>query len=158
MGCLNKLDTWHACKGKWEAGENIILFRIQCACTSEKAVAPHSHTLAWRIPGKGEPGGLPSMGSHRVRHNWSDLAAAAAAMHIHGQSSPSCPTLCNPMNYSPPSYSVHGILQARILQWVAMPSSRGSSRPKDWIWVSCIAGRFFTGEAQWKKLKENGRS
>ena len=39
----------------------------------------HSSVLAWRIPGMGEPGGLPSMGSHRVRHNWSDLAAAAAA-------------------------------------------------------------------------------
>ena len=46
----------------------------------EKEMATHSIVLAWRIPGMGEPGGLPSMGSHRVRHNWSDLAAAAAAM------------------------------------------------------------------------------
>ena len=45
----------------------------------EKEMATHSSVLAWRIPGTGEPGGLPSMGSHRVRHNWSDLAAAAAA-------------------------------------------------------------------------------
>ena len=44
----------------------------------EKAMAPHSSTLAWRIPWMEEPGGLPSMGSHRVEHNWSDLAAAAA--------------------------------------------------------------------------------
>ena len=44
----------------------------------EKEMATHSSVLAWRIPGTGEPGGLPSMGSHRVRHNWSDLAAAAA--------------------------------------------------------------------------------
>ena len=42
-------------------------------------MAPHSSTLAWTIPGTGEPGGLPSMGSHRVGHDWSDLAAAAAA-------------------------------------------------------------------------------
>ena len=42
-------------------------------------MATHSSVLAWRIPGMGEPGGLPSMGSHRVGHNWSDLAAAAAA-------------------------------------------------------------------------------
>ena len=42
-------------------------------------MATHSSVLAWRIPGMGEPGGLPSMGSHRVRHDWSDLAAAAAA-------------------------------------------------------------------------------
>ena len=44
----------------------------------QKEMATHSSVLAWRIPGMGEPGGLPSMGSHRVRHNWSDLAAAAA--------------------------------------------------------------------------------
>ena len=43
---------------------------------SEKAMAPHSSILAWRIPGTEEPGGLPSMGSHRVGHDWSDLAAA----------------------------------------------------------------------------------
>ena len=43
----------------------------------EKEMATHSSVLAWRIPGTGEPGGLPSMGSHRVGHNWSDLAAAA---------------------------------------------------------------------------------
>ena len=45
----------------------------------EKEMATHSSVLAWRIPGTGEPGGLSSMGSHRVGHNWSDLAAAAAA-------------------------------------------------------------------------------
>ena len=45
----------------------------------EKEMATHCSVLAWRIPGKGEPGGLPSMGSHRVGHDWSDLAAAAAA-------------------------------------------------------------------------------
>ena len=43
----------------------------------EKAMAAHSSVLAWRIPGTGEPGGLPSVGSHRVGHDWSDLAAAA---------------------------------------------------------------------------------
>ena len=42
----------------------------------EKEMATHSSVLAWRIPGMGEPGGLPSMGSHRVGHNWSDLAVA----------------------------------------------------------------------------------
>ena len=45
----------------------------------EKEMAIHSSVLAWRIPGMGEPGGLPSMGSHRVGHDWSDLAAVAAA-------------------------------------------------------------------------------
>ena len=48
--------------------------------TLEKEMATHSSVLAWRIPGTGEPDGLPSMGSHRVRHDWSDLAASAAAV------------------------------------------------------------------------------
>ena len=47
----------------------------------EKEMATHSSVLAWRIPGTGAPGGLPSMGSHRVGHDISDLAAAAAAIH-----------------------------------------------------------------------------
>ena len=56
----------------------------------------------------------------------------------------SCLTLCDPIDCSPPSSSVHGILQARILEWVAIPFSRVSSQPTDWTQVSCIAGRFFT--------------
>ena len=55
-----------------------------------------------------------------------------------------CPILCDPMDYTPPGSSVHGILQARILEWVAMPPSRGSFQPRDQTQVSCIAGGFFT--------------
>ena len=55
----------------------------------------------------------------------------------------SCPTLCDPMDYILLDFSVHGILQARILEWVAMPFSRGSSWYRDQIQVSCITGRFF---------------
>ena len=51
----------------------------------EKEMATHSSVLAWRIPGTGEPGGLTSMGSHRVGQDWSDLAAAAAAAIIADQ-------------------------------------------------------------------------
>ena len=47
----------------------------------EQEMATHSSVLAWRIPGTGEPGGLPSMGLHRVGHNWCDLAAAAATLN-----------------------------------------------------------------------------
>ena len=50
----------------------------------EKEMATHSSVLAWRIPGMGEPGGLPSMGSHRVGHDWSDLAAAVAMNYLKG--------------------------------------------------------------------------
>ena len=64
-----------------------------------KEMATHSSVLAWRIPGTGEPGGLPSMGSHRVGHDWSDLAAAAAA---------DCSTPVSPMlHYLPESAQIH---------------------------------------------------
>ena len=56
----------------------------------------------------------------------------------------SCPTLCDPMDCSLPGSSIHGILQARILEWIVISFSRGSSKPRDWTWVSCIAGRLFT--------------
>ena len=56
----------------------------------------------------------------------------------------SCLTLCDPMDWGPPGSSVHGILKARILEWVAISFSRGSSWPRDWTWVSCIASGFFT--------------
>ena len=55
-----------------------------------------------------------------------------------------CPTLCDPMYCNPLGCSIHGILQARILEWVAIPFSRGSSLPRDQTQVSCITGRFFT--------------
>ena len=59
----------------------------------------------------------------------------------------------DPMECSPPGSSVHGILQARMLEWVAVPSSRWSSQPRDWTrisYVSRIAGGFFTTEPLWK--------
>ena len=55
-----------------------------------------------------------------------------------------CLTLHNPIDCSPPGSSVHGILQARILEWVTIPFFRGSSQLRDWTQVSWIAGRFFT--------------
>ena len=58
----------------------------------EKEMATHSNVLAWRIPGTGKPRGLPSMGSHRVRHDWSDLAAAAACYCV-------CREYMNPRPY-----------------------------------------------------------
>ena len=66
----------------------------------------------------------------------------------------SCPTPCNPMDCSPPGFSDHGILQARVLEWVAIPFSRGYSWPRDRTWVSSIAGRFFTVWAK-ELLKHN---
>ena len=65
----------------------------------------------------------------------------------------SCPALRNPMECSPPGSSVHEILQARILEWVAILFSRGSSQPRDHTQVSCIAGRLFTIWATREVLK-----
>ena len=121
----------------------------------EKEMATHSSVLAWKIPGMGEPGGLPSMGSHRVRHDWSDLAACflycdklpsypnfdfelfctrivtAATAHFCSQLrdilkvlvTQSCPTPSDPMDCSPPGSPIHGILQARVLEWVTIAFS-----------------------------------
>ena len=110
----------------------------------EKEMAAHSSVPAWRIPGVAEPGGLPSTGSHRVGHDWSDLAAAAAAvknnlksMHKYHACAQllSCVWLsATPWTVcSPSDSSVHGILQARILKWAAIPFSRGSFQPRDWM-------------------------
>ena len=74
----------------------------------------------------------PSLGFSRQEH-WSGLPFPSP-----------CPTLCNPMDYSPSGYSARGILQARILEWVAILFSRRSSQPRDWTRVSYIAKRFFT--------------
>ena len=72
-----------------------------------------------------------------------------ASIFVCVQSLQLCPTLCNPVDCSPPGSSLHGILQARILHWVARPSSRGSSRhrdPKSICCGFCIVGGFFTVE------------
>ena len=69
---------------------------------------------------------------------------------MHAKSIQSCLTLCDPMDCSSPGSSVRGILQARILEWVAISFSRGSSWPRDPTEshsVTCIAGGFFTTKA-----------
>ena len=69
-------------KGWTQLSDFTFTFRFHAL---EKEMATHSSVLTLRIPGMGEPGGLPSMGSHRVGHDWSDLAAAAAAAAIKGK-------------------------------------------------------------------------
>ena len=72
---------------------------------------------------------------------------------VFAKSLQSCPSLCNPMDYSPPGSSVHRILQTRVLEWVAVPSFRESSWPRDQTCLSCIAGGFFITESLGKPLK-----
>ena len=68
---------------------------------------------------------------------------------MHAKLRQSCPTLCHPIDYSPPGFSVHGILQARTLEWVAISFSRGSSQPRDLMSLA-LADRFFTTNATWE--------
>ena len=96
----------------------------------EKEMATPSSVLAWRIPGMEEPGRLPSMGLHRVGHDWSNLAHTQGKTHLRQVYASltaaaaallqSCPTLCDPIDSSPPGSAVPGILQARTLEWVAI--------------------------------------
>ena len=78
---------------------------------------------------------------------------------MHAKSIQSCPTLCDPRDYSLPGSSVYGIFQARILEWVAMTSSRGSSWPRDqtWVsWVSCLGRWVLYHCATWEAGKGPG--
>ena len=111
-------------------------------------MATHSSVLAWRIPGMGEPGGLPSRGSHRVGHDWSDLAAVcqlflnktdkkkknntglgSVCAYLCVQSH-SCVHSCNTMDCNLTGSSVYEIPQARILEWIAISSSGDFPHPR----------------------------
>ena len=89
----------------------------------QKEMATHSNILSWKIPRTEEPGGLYPCGC-RVWHALMTAVAAAAA----AKSLQSCPTLCDPIEGSPPGSPVSGILQARTLEWVAISFSNA------WKW------------------------
>ena len=78
-------------------------------------------------------------------HTFTYISLARTFNFSFGSVAQLCLTLCDPMDYSPPSSTILGILQAGILEWVAMPSSRGSSQPRDGTQVSCVSciGRWF---------------
>ena len=104
--------------------------------------SPTPWTWIWVSSGcwwwTGRPGVLRIMGSQRVEHDWvTELNWTDSSFQWYL-------TLCDPMDCITPGSSVHGILQERILEWVAIPFSRGSSLPRGYTWVSCMAGRFFT--------------
>ena len=109
--------------------------RVRQKEASTKPVPLRNHVLS--------PGDRGGWESKLGEVKWSEVAQ-------------SCPTLCNPMDCSLPGSSVPGILQAGILEWVAISFSRRSPQPRDWTWVSRIAGRRFTiwatrevGKATW---------
>ena len=96
----------------------------------EREMATHTSVLAWRIPGTGEPGGLPSMGSHRVGHDWSNLAAGAVVLVAQ-----LCPTLCDPKECGPTRFLCPWDFPGK--SGLPFPSPGGLPNPG-------IAGRFFT--------------
>ena len=85
----------------------------------------------------------PSLRINKSHYQWKKSESEVAQ---------SCPTLCDPVDCSPPGSSLHGILQARILEWVAISFSRGSSRPRDQTRVSRIVGRRFN---LWATVPQN---
>ena len=93
--------------------------------TSSKAPSPENYRQRKRL--------------HFSLYLWAMGWETDYEMHIEVKVAQLRLTLCDHIDYA-----VHGILQARILKWVAIPFSRGSSQPRDWTQVSCIAGRFFT--------------
>ena len=114
----------------------------------EKEMATHSSILACEISWTGEPGQLQSMGSQsQTQLKWLSMHAqliynvvltsigqqsdSVIHMCVHARSLQLYLTLCDPVECSPPGSSVHGFLQARVLEWVAMTSSRGPSPPRD---------------------------
>ena len=90
-------------------------------CRPWASLYAHCNTLAY------------DEGHAQQRHDSSE------ADHYQGLYAQSCPTLCDPLDCSLPGSSVHGIFQARILEWVAISFSRGSSWPRDQTWVSCVS-------------------
>ena len=106
----------------------------------ERAMATHSSVLAWRIPGTGEPGGLLSMGPHRVGHNWSDLVVAAAA------AAAAC-TFCGNVNW----YSYYGKQNGDSLKTRNKATIHGDDIGWDgwmasliqWTWVWANSGRLW---------------
>ena len=81
---------------------------------------------------------------------YSSVSSCLLMMHVHAQTQP---TLCDPMDCSLPGSSVHGTFQARILEWVAISASRGSSWPRDWTcfsWVFCIGRQVLCHCGSWE--------
>ena len=93
-------------------------FHFSLSCIGEGNGNP-LQCFAWRIPGAGEPGGLPSMGSHRVGHDWSDLAAAAAACPLSQWCHPTISSSVVPFSSHPQSFPASGSFQmsALYIRW-----------------------------------------
>ena len=121
----------------------------------EKGMTAYSSIPAWEISWAEKPSRLQSMGSQRVGHNWATNTCIYLYIYLNVEKvllAQSRPSLCNPMDCSPPGSSLHGLLQARILERVAISFSRGSSQPGDWTRPSALQENSLQSELQGKSL------
>ena len=162
LGCASKcpgalLFVWLSYTHivKWKSLSHVLTLCNPMDYTVEKAMAPHSSTLAWKIPWTDEPGRLQSMGSLGVGHDWATSLSLFTLMRWRRKWQPT-PVFLPGETQGSNSGLLHSrwILyqlspkgSPRILEWVAYPFSRGSSRPRNQTGVFCIAGRFFTSWA-----------
>ena len=112
-------------------------------------LATHSSILAWKYHEQRSLAGYSPQDHKRVRHSLATKQQQRVPIEnthcgFKVKLTQLCPTVCNPIDCSLPGSSVHGILQAGILERVAIPFSRGSSQPRYRTWVSCTADQFFT--------------
>ena len=100
-------------------------------------------SMSWEMPG---------WMNHKLESRLPGKISTSSDIQMHAKLLQSCPTLHNPIDCGPQGPSVHGILQARILEWITISFSRGSSQPRDQTllpYVSCTAGGFFTISTPW---------
>ena len=116
----------------------------------------------WELVMDGEAWLATVHGAQRVRQdwvtelNWTDRLSRWCWNKVKWSLvAQSCQTLCDPMDCSPPGFSIQGIFQAKVMEWVAISFSRGSSWPRDQTWVSHIVGRCFT---VWAKESANAKA
>ena len=127
--------NWHLLRGDrrrqfWAVEDSILEEQGACLCLPSCSSCVRLCVTPW-----------PRAHQAPLSMGFSRLGRARGVL-VSAKSLQSCLTLCDPMAYSPSGSSVHGILQARILEWAAMPSSRGSSQPKDQTrlsYISCIS-------------------
>ena len=112
------------------------------------------HCLFWDWNGNWP---LQSCGHYWVFQICWQLYCCLSHLHItqsESEVTQSCPTLCDPMDSSLPGFSIHGIFQARVLEWVSISFSRGSSQPRDRTQVSCIAADALPPEPPGKRITQ----
>ena len=157
-GPLLRLGTWTCCSGLAGCADGTVFYWTRQTCVQKVSVQWYQHWLMFLFPYfHSLPLQKPwlyfllkSTWIKAVTFNLNQFNFSWSVTQL-------CLTLCDTMDSSPSASSVHGIFQARILEWVTISFSRGSSQPRDQMHVSCIAGIFFTcwatGEAprwHWK--------